>query len=201
MALAKSKDVINYLKKKLNKNNFASLFICGSVPELLGPGKDLDLFVVTKTGREFNALNDLDKSMKKLINKYDKLTYRFLTGPMKYKHKGLIHILTYTEKPLKKHEKIHFEKEHQSVLVNLLKAKIILMGKHPKSLINNFPTKKEIDKDKKRVKKNYTQLTKEGLVSKRQWVKTKDGWKRKKITMRPSKFLREEMLKYYKKWV
>ena len=50
--IATSKEVINYLKDNLKKENIASVFIGGSLPEKLIPESDLDIFIIWKKREE-----------------------------------------------------------------------------------------------------------------------------------------------------
>ena len=194
-----SSEAIYYLKKSLDKRYYVSMFISGSLPKELEPGTDLDLFIVMKDKFRNNFFNNLDKIMKNFIKKNKKITYAFFRGPIKYKNKALIHFIIYTDIPTK--ERVAFRQELLQILKNHKKNAKILYGKSINDLVKGIDLE---DKEKQKahiekIRKRQRLFKKTGYIAYRKWKKVNGHWVLRRTWIKPGKFLKPHIKKYYQK--
>jgi len=197
-----SGEVIKYVSANINRLNYSSMFIAGSLPEKLIPTSDLDIFFVIKGWKKDNFFENLTEVMDGYIKKHKEVTYTLFRGPIKYKHKGLIHFIVYTEE--RKHDfsdREQFIGESRPVLKTLLKNGKVVRGKSLESLLLgiNWSDVNTIENDIANMKRKYSILQKENKINYKQWKRTPNGWKYLKTTKHVSKFLKEYLTHYFKK--
>ena len=194
-----SGEVINYLKKNLDKRNYLSMFITGSIPEQLVPQSDLDIFIIIKNSNRNQFFNSLTQIMDKFIINKKQITYSFYRGPLKYKYKGLIHFIIYTD--IKTREGVSFNDEHLQLLKSFKEKAKIISGKTICELTSDIDWSLKEDKDmnKKWLKKKYDLFKKTKSINHKKWVKIGNNWKIRRIWKKPSKFLTGVLNEYYEK--
>jgi hypothetical protein len=201
--MTKSLEVLTYLKKNLNKNNCISLFYAGSIPEELIPQSDLDIYYIIKNSRKNHALDELSNMMNKFISEHNGVTYSFYRGPIKYKNKGLVHFLIYLENQIEGKSRQAFSQENKPVLKSISSSAVVLLGKHPKELLeevvldDNIGINKSMDSWKKKRDK----LLKHNRIYHPSWKKIDGEWDFVRVYKTPSNFLRAYLLKYYEKHI
>lgn len=200
MKMVTSKEAIDYVKRNLNKRDYVSMFVAGSLPKKLLPQSDLDIFFIVDGKYKNQFFDNLKKIMDEFVSKNKSVTYSFFRGPLKYKYKGLIHFLIFThEKELDMTNKELFLNEHISVLKNHLKSAKIIYGKSLSYLLKNMNWERKDTSGTDWIKRKRKLLREENVIQYRLWKKTKKGWKFIRIRKKPSKFLKEYLLKYFSK--
>ena len=195
-----SKEVIKYLEKNLDKKNILSMFIAGSIPLELIPGSDIDIFIVAKDKKEQKLLDNISSSMNQFKKVNNQITYTFYRGPIKYKHKGLVHILFYTEKESNKKMRYAYTSENTPVIKSHLKNAKIIYGKSIREIIKDIKLTNELYADaNKRWTNKYKILLKKNRIKHPCWKKKNNRWIMEYHRKSPSKYLREYLIKYYKK--
>lgn len=197
-----SEEVIKFLRESLNKENYFSFFVGGSVPEKLISQSDLDLFFVVKDRRKNEFFENLVNIMDKFIQKNPKVVYSFFRGPIKYKNKGLIHFLIYTHGAgYDKENKEYFLNEHRTVLKSLFSKSKLISGKPLRELFNGFDLNERVatEKAKSRSNEKLEILRKEGYVNFPEWKKTDSGWKLLRTKKICSGFLKNYLIGYFEK--
>lgn len=197
-----SKEVILYLKKNLDIHNLLTVFYAGSIPNELTSESDLDIFIVMKKGKEDRFLNNLTRTMNKFIEKDNSVTYSFFRGPLKYKNKGLIHFIIYTEEHMPTTSfGDAFKDEIREVLKTLAQSAKVIKGKNPKAILKkidlNVASKKGHDITK--LKNKYKIFQEKNYIKYREWKKTKAGWRFNPTKKYASKFFRTYLMHYFKK--
>jgi hypothetical protein len=178
------------------------MFIAGSTPDELFPESDLDIFIVMKHGHEDRFFDNLTYIMDKFLYGDKTVKYSLFRGPLKYKNKGLIHFIVYTEEPLKKgYTTDAFKHELRHVLESLNKTAKIIQGKSIKELIKdvNLKDKKTADSHLDRIRKKYSTFRNKNFIRYRQWKKTPKGWRFVPTWRYCSKYFRTYMNHYFKK--
>ncbi len=196
-----SEEVINFVKKNLEKKFYISMFVAGSVPEKLTPQSDLDIFIVMKNKYREAFFNNLNDIMDRFMRNEKNLTYSFYRGPLKYKNKGLVHFIIYTD--VDTSEGASFKGELLQML-RIFKEKgsvRIISGQTISELTEgvDWNDKKRIEFDMGRVGNPYKLLLNKNLVIYKQCMKVNGKWKYTKTWKRPSKFLANYLSGYYLK--
>jgi GNAT superfamily N-acetyltransferase len=197
-----SKEVIEYLKKNIDRKDYTTFFTAGSLPEKLIPQSDLDLFFVIRNDRVDQFFDRLTRIMKRFLGNDRSARYSLFRGPLKYKNQGLIHFIVYTEDA---NENTNmgdaFKSELNHVKKSLLKTADIVSGSELKHIIkaedlkNEKLSKKHIDK----MKMKYTILKTKGYIKFREWKKTKNGWRFTYTRKYASDWFKDYLIHYYKK--
>ena len=133
--MVSSKQVINYVKDNLNSKYYLSFFIAGSMPNKLLPQTDLDIFIVINGKYRNEFFDNLTNIMDKFISKDRSITYSLFKGPIKYKTKGLIHFIIYTEEGNDEYgNREQFKHELRGTLKKFIETGKIIKGKPIKDL-------------------------------------------------------------------
>lgn len=200
--MVSSKEVINYLKNNLNSKYYLSFFIAGSVPNELLPQTDLDIFIVINGKYRNGFFDNLTNIMDKFISKNKSVAYSLFKGPLKYKTKGLIHFIIYTEEGNDEYgNREQFKHELRETLKNFLRTAKIIHGKSINELIKNidFFKKDERLDNKKVISEKYETLKEKGYIQYKEWKKTKKDWQLVKVKKYPNKFFKEYLTHYFEK--
>ena len=194
--MAKTMDVIKYLKENFSNENYVSVFIAGSKPVELKPQSDLDIFVILRNDKVNKGLDEISEIMDKFILRNKDVKYIFFRGgAIKFEDKGLIHFVIYEDEgDFKQHEML-------SVLEKIKDNSDLILGKTVKEILRDvdFNNKERIEREKESMLKNYVLFNSKGYIMALQWVKEGKNWKNKKIKKFPDDFFSEQIHKYYKK--
>jgi len=198
-----SKEVIAFLRQHVSKQKYVGIFYAGSLPKILIPGSDLDIFLVMKHNKDQECLNELSTLMKIVQKNHTEITYSFYRGPVKYKHKGLVHFIIYSQNKQKNNPSAHFLEENRQVLANLKKSAKTIIGKHPRTILGNFDVHDSNSNKETRERwiKKYKRLLRYNRIQHREWKKIRGKWKFRYTYKQPNKYLREYLIKYYKKTI
>lgn len=200
--MVSSKEAIEYIKNNIDENNLVSMFVAGSLPNELTPKTDLDIFFVIKDSKKDDFFENLSFIMNKFIAKYKGITYTFFRGPIKYKNKGLIQCLIYTETTTPDfNDREQFVGESRHILKSLISTAEVIKGKSLLALTKGIDwsniekAKEDIDN----MKRKYSLLQEKNKISYPEWKKTKNGWRFLRTNKYVSKFLKEYLSNYYSK--
>ena len=195
--MVSSEEVINYLKENLDKKDYISIFVAGSLPKKLIAGSDLDIFIVIKHSRKDNFLDNITNILNKFIKEHGEIIYSLFRGPIKYKDKGLIHIITYCDEK----EIIFPDDEILPILKSFKKTAKTIAGKDVLSLIKeqNLKDKNRLKADKLKIEEKYNFFKGNGYIKYKEWQKTKTGWELQKTIKRPDSFYKGILESYYQK--
>ena len=197
-----SAEIINYLKKNVDKENYVSMLLVGSKPSELLPGKDLDIFLVIKGRRKNEFFENLVAKMDKFVEDNPNIIYSFFRGPIKDENKFLIHFVIYTEeKEVDPNNKEIFINEQRTVLKNLTNSAELISGKSLNELLKKIDLneKDKINGVLDKTREKYEILKKENYIDYPEWKKTKEGWKMLRTKKLLSKYLRNYLLGYFEK--
>ena len=178
------------------------MFVAGSIPEELIPKSDLDIFIVVDGRYRNEFFNNLVAIINPFVKKRKGLTYSFFRGPLKYKNKGLIHFIIYTEEWNNEYgNREQFKHELRETLKNFLKTGKVIMGKSINYLVRDVDfSKRDIKYDNTKViGEKYKTLKDKGYIKYKKWKKTKKGWKLMRARKYPSEFFKNYLLNYFKK--
>ena len=127
----------------------------------------------------------------------------FFRGPLKYKHKGLIHFIVYTQN--KKYPDTNNREqligETLPVLKSLIDGAKVIVGKDLQSLTKDvdFSNMNTLEVDISSFKRKYDLLINKQKTSYRAWTKTRNGWRFRRQTKKVGDFLRDYLKNYYEK--
>jgi len=197
------KDVVNYLKNSLNRENLETIFVVGSLPEELVGGSDLDIICVIKSENKDEFFEDVKNKMDNFLKDKPRLKYSFFRGPLKYKNKGLIHFLVYVYEKNPKNPKSSelFVNESVQVLNSYLTTGKVLFGKKPSMLVKNVNqgNLQKLNIGIAKTKSKYEILKKKNTINFPQWKKTSNGWKLLRNRIFASKYFRNYLINYFEK--
>lgn len=198
-----SSSVVKYLKNNLTKRYYESLFYIGSKPEFLVPQSDFDIFFIVKNNKKNEALNELHHLMTGFVKKNKNITFSFYKGPIKYKHKGLVHFLIYLKDEVPKKSNLAFSQDHKVVLKNAMKQCNLIEGTHPKELLKhvNLDDEENVNASMNKWREKKKRLIEKNIMSNNCWKKKNNDWLLKKVYKTPSLFLRNYLIKYFEKHI
>jgi len=200
--MVESKEVIEYLLNHLDLKNCVSMFVAGSVPEVLEPQIDLDVFFVIDERKKAVFFDNLVEVTDKFVKKNSGVVYSFFRGPIKFERKGLIHFSVYTESNNYTAEnKELFVNEHTTMLRSLLKTGKVLYGKSAKMLLKDVDLSNtdSINEHKERSREELRILKEKSYVDFPEWKKTSLGWKLVRTKIKADAFLRKDLIGYFEK--
>lgn len=202
--MLESKQIVKFISNNLNKKNYVSLFTIGSLPKILKPKNDLDIFFVISPNKRNIFFNEIEKIIKKLIKKDNTVAYSFFRGPLKLKDKGLIHILVYLNGNVSyKQDKIrkYLINEQKLVLKSFKDTAKLIRGKSIKELLRKVDLENSelITVNIDSIKNKQELLKTKGYIIYPEWKKINGIWKFKRIKKHVDNYLKTELLNYYKK--
>jgi hypothetical protein len=200
--MTNSLEVISYLNKNLKKRNIVSLFIAGSVPNVLLPKSDLDIFIVIKAQRKNYFFENLANIMNPFVKNNKGIKYSLFRGPLKYNNLGLIHFIVYTEEKNSNdyEDRVQFRNESRPVLKSFLKKSKIIYGKTIKQMTQeiNWKDTNKFNEDILRLKDKYIILKNKNWIKYREWKNLNGNWEFIPTKKYPGKFLKKYLIHYFK---
>lgn len=166
--MVSSREIIKYIKKNLDKKDYSSMFIAGSLPQNLVPTSDLDIFFVIPSSKKDYFFDNLSSIMDNFVKIHKGIIYSFFRGPIRYKHKGLIHFLIYTEEKIPNFNNTEqFVSESRLVLRKLLKTARVIRGKSLRELTKEADLKNKVvaSKNVEKMKEKYNLLQNHNKIS------------------------------------
>jgi hypothetical protein len=195
-----SNQTIEYIKKNLDKKNYLSLSISGSMPANILPKGDLDIFLIMRKDRQQQCLENLNTIMRDFVKRDKKVTYSFFRGPIKYAWKGLISFSIYNDDKPDQRESIFYE--DKQFLKNVMKKSKTIGGVDIKDILKKRPILNDAINDAKikKLKSKYKTLLKKNYIKYPQWKKIEGKWALVSNYRYAGKWYREYMINYYEKW-
>lgn len=188
-----TKQLLRAAQQTINPKYVQSLFVAGSRPTQLTKQQDIDIFTITKHKYTENILEQLDETFAKTLNKT--ATHSFIDGPIKYQHKGLVHLLVYTDN---KNHPASIYNVPNPILHSWVNTSETLVGDDLENILNTTAliTKENLqasiqsmERRKKQVQKNYFRP--------KQWIKKTQGWNYQRKQVHLSKFRKEYLQNYF----
>jgi hypothetical protein len=199
-----SSSVIRYVQDNFNPNHYETLFVGGSVPEIMVPQSDLDIYVSVKSENKNDFFSRLTFFMDSFIFYRQGITYSTYRGPLKYKNKGLIHFLCYTsDVGVDLSDKAPFRNENRLVLKSLLKNHTLLGGATLKDVLKdvNLEDTEVIGKEIEKLKWKLELLKTKGYNCHKEWKLNDGNWEFTQTKKYCSDFLKDYLIKYYEKYL
>ncbi|MGV8168444.1 MAG: hypothetical protein ACP5N3_00140 [Candidatus Nanoarchaeia archaeon] len=200
--IVRSSEVIEYLKERINPKYYETLFTAGSLPEKLVPQSDLDIFVSVKHEYKNEFFNQLTTVMDSYIAEHKEVKYSLYRGPLKYKHKGLVHFLCFTDEICQDLENRRpFRNENRRVLKTLLNNYSLIGGDPLEKVLDgvNIYEEERNEYELNKFKTKLEILKEKGYNAHRSWKQKNGEWNFYRERKYASQFLKEYLIRYYEK--
>lgn len=187
--------VREFLSTRIDEKLVRSVFVAGSLPEVLKPGSDIDIFVVAHKETFDEFMNELEAAAQEFVEQHPICTYTFFRGPIKYEAHALLHFVIYTNGvPGIKED---FQNEPPQVFEGILRQYDVIMGCDPKEMKEKMDLSSNSHEQREEyMKRKAKEFFQQGQVTYRAWKNT-SRWEFVPETITLDAWQRENLKKYF----